>query len=139
MNNIHGRMRMSLELAEMCFFKGLLLDVGCADGFFQRVIGLKESVGVDVQKRKLERAIKNVPHGHFVLASATHLPFKKEIFDVVSFWEVLEHLPKGSEKSTIKEINRVLKIRASLLLSTPHKSFWGCLDAGWWFLNHLHY
>ena len=54
-------------------------------------------------------------------------------------WEVLEHLPKNTEKKAFQEINRVLKPRGSLYISTPNKTFWSCvLDPAWYF-GHRHY
>jgi len=97
---------------------GKLLDVGAATGFFveqaRRVgwdaIGVEPSdwaaayarneLGVDVQTGTLESK-----------------QFPDAAFDVVTLWEVIEHLP--DPRVTLAEIRRVLRPGGRLVLSTP--------------------
>jgi SAM-dependent methyltransferase len=97
---------------------GTLLDVGAATGFFVEqaraagwdAIGVEPSdwaaayarnqVGVDVRPGTLEE-----------------MQFPDGTFDVVTLWEVIEHLPDPSV--TLAEVRRVLKPGGRLVLSTP--------------------
>jgi SAM-dependent methyltransferase len=97
---------------------GTLLDVGAATGFFVEqakangwdAIGLEPSawaaeyarneVGVDVRTGTLESA--GLPDASF---------------DVVTLWEVIEHLPDPI--ATLAEVRRILRPNGRLILSTP--------------------
>jgi len=73
-------------------------------------------------------------------ASALALPIAAGSVDVVTFFDVLEHLPKGTERDATHEIRRVLKDGGTLLLSTPHRRPLGMVtDPAWWLTGHRHY
>lgn len=67
------------------------------------------------------------------------LPFKKNSFDIVAMWEVLEHLPKGEELFAFMEINRVLRKDGVLLLSTPYADYRARYLDPFWYFGHRHY
>lgn len=48
------------------------------------------------------------------------LPFKDSTFDMVSYCDVIEHLPQSMVEGSLQEIRRVLKPEGCLLLSTPN-------------------
>src|SRR5207248_3097982 len=76
----------------------------------------------------------------FVKASATDLPFSDETFDAVVMWEVLEHLPNGTEARAIAELSRVLRPGGRLFLSTPHATpATLATDPARWLIGHRHY
>lgn len=95
-----------------------ILELGCGDGErtelfyeFSRVIG------VDVVNRvSAERKNKFV----FVLADATRLPFKEEIFDGVVSFDVIEHVEE--DKKFVDEAFRVCKQGGKLIIGTPNRS-----------------
>lgn len=71
--------------------------------------------------------------GYFVVADATHLPFKAGSFSQVICSEVLEHLPE--DRPALCEIASVMKPRGSLILTFPHRrSYFACDDR---FVNHF--
>ena len=47
-------------------------------------------------------------------------PFKGNAFDVVTLFEVIEHIPVTSLKDVMKEIKRVLKEGGMLIVTTPN-------------------
>jgi ubiquinone/menaquinone biosynthesis C-methylase UbiE len=53
--------------------------------------------------------------GYFVVADATHLPFKADSFSQVICSEVLEHLPE--DRPALREIASVMKPGGSLILT----------------------
>lgn len=58
----------------------------------------------------------------FICGDATKLPFADELFDAVTMFDVLEHIP--DDAAAIAEAIRVLKPNGYLLISTPDKSIW---------------
>ena len=87
----------------------LVLDVGCANGLLVkefRKIGVL-CFGVDLY-----------PSGEgTVRGDARYLPFKNNVFDLVTAIEVLEHIKET--QLVISEIYRVLKPKGFVFMTTP--------------------
>jgi len=62
----------------------------------------------------------------FVVADATHLPFKPGSFPQVICSEVLEHLP--DDRAALRQIARVMKPGGSLILTFPHRRDYFAVD-----------
>ncbi|MBU4480560.1 class I SAM-dependent methyltransferase [Patescibacteria group bacterium] len=71
--------------------------------------------------------------GYFVVADATHLPFKAGSFSQVICSEVLEHLP--DDRPALREIASVMKPAGSLILTFPHRRSYFAGDDR--FVNHF--
>jgi len=71
--------------------------------------------------------------GYFVVADATHLPFKACSFSQVICSEVLEHLPE--DRPALREIASVMKPGGSLILTFPHRRSYFSGDDR--FVNHF--
>ena len=94
--------------------KGTVLDIGCADGMFSKVILDKSKaqklIGIDVLKTSIAWANKHWAKGgkmKFMVKDAHKLDFASSSFDAVVALEVLEHVHKPLE--VLKEVKRVLK------------------------------
>lgn len=105
-----------------------LLDIGCGYGSFvmlAREAGI-EAYGLDVaefdiayaKQRLAERLPELDPEQVYQLASGTSLPYADESFDVVTLWNVLEHVPDW--KSLLGEARRVLRPGGRLHLICPN-------------------
>ncbi len=119
-----------------------ILDIGAWTGPFEALIynEAKEITAVDVEEKALKVLKKNLPRVQTVKAFSHKLPFLNETFEVVTFWDVLEHIPIGYELASIIEINRVLRKGGYLFLATPSKNFWSNLmDPAYWLAGHRHY
>ena len=119
-----------------------LLDIGCWSGQFERlaVRSTKDIIGLDCNEEAILFARRLVKGPTFVVGSATKLSFKNESFDVVTFFDVLEHIPASTERVCLKEIHRVLKSGGYLLLCTPYKHLLSVLlDPSFWSQGHRHY
>lgn len=119
-----------------------VLDVGSWTGPFETLIyGLaKEITAVDVEEKALKVLKRNLPKVNCVKAQSHKLPFKSETFDVVTFWDVIEHIPVSSEPASLMEINRVLKKGGFLFLATVNKNLLSdFLDPAYWLAGHRHY
>ena len=94
----------------------------------------------DIEEKALKTLKKNLPKVRAVHCYSHKLPFKNNEFDVVTFWDVIEHIPIGYELATLWEINRVLKKDGYLFLATVAKNFWSdLLDPAYWLTGHRHY
>jgi SAM-dependent methyltransferase len=119
-----------------------LLDVGCSFGWFARHAidaGARTVVGLDVSVSSVAIATSTVPHASFAVGSALELPFDQESFDAVTFFDVLEHLPRGSEVRALQELRRVLRPRGTLALSTPNNQWFAKLSDPAFYFGHRHY
>lgn len=117
-----------------------VLDVGCNTGYgtvrFMPVAG--RVVGVDVSPGAIEAACERAPEGRpeFVLTSGHELPFPDETFDLVTSFQVLEHVPDPI--AYLREIARVTRSGGTVILATPNAAI--RLDPGMtpWNRFHLH-
>lgn len=123
----------------------VILDVGCWIGWYEKFMvekGCKFIVGIDLDRNALHRAKKSfsADQGEFVRASAHNLPFKPGGFDAVSMFDVLEHLPAGSDFDVLSEVNRVLNTNGLLIVSVPNNHFIiKLLDPAYFLIGHRHY
>ncbi len=93
------------------------VDVACGDGFIEQLA--PSTVGVEFSLHALQKAQKNGAT-HLVLASAEHLPFADNAFDVSMCSGSLEHF--ASPQGAIREMARVSKIQVLVVhrkLSIP--------------------
>lgn len=125
------------------FIKGkVVLDVGCWTGQFEQLAykSAKKMVGIDPKAEAIEFAKKYLPKVNFLVARADKLPFSNSYFDTILLLDVIEHLPKGSERMVLKEIIRVIKPGGTLIISTPNKHFLSILlDPAYFLIGHRHY
>jgi SAM-dependent methyltransferase len=75
---------------------GRLLDVGCATGLF--VAAARDAgwaaTGIDASAWAVARAAERCPQATFRQGLVDHLDFPAGSFDVVTLWDVLEHVPQ---------------------------------------------
>ncbi len=106
-----------------------VLDVGCGSGWISnRMMGRWQVAGVDYSLPALKYV--KAPR---VRAETQKLPFKDNSFDLVIACEVLEHLPDGMLKNTLKELARVAA--KYILITVPNSedlesTLWKCPACG---------
>lgn len=105
-----------------------VLDVGCADGTFTKVIskktGSENLVGIDVLKSSINYAKKIFAKNQkmsFKVADAHNLPFKESEFDAVFCLEALEHVIDPLR--VLQEIYRVLKSDGYAVVLVPSENW----------------
>lgn len=95
------------------------LDVGCASGYMISQIAKfypqAKYAGIDVYDKAINYARKTYPHINFKVASADKLPFKDNAYDLILFYETIEHVE--NPKECLLEIKRVLKKDGTLILT----------------------
>lgn len=116
-----------------------LLDVGCSSGWLApRVMnkGFQDYVGID---RVIVGSGQARGSTKFVEGSIFNLPFSDGSFDAACLFDVIEHIPRGSEELALREVGRVLGNGGRFYFSTPHASpIHTPLDPVW-VLGHRHY
>jgi len=101
---------------------GELLDIGCGEGLFlafaQKYYNV---VGIDIDQKAIHAAkeLYGVQRVYAMTLEEFRRHFPREKFDVVTMFEVLEHLedPVG----TIRDIKAILKPRGILVISVPNR------------------
>jgi len=101
-----------------------VLDLGSGEGYGSVILAdFAESVlGVDVDEAAINHAMDSYraqSRVSFLHVAPGRLPFNDEEFDVVTCFEVIEHLSNPEE--LLPEIARVLKKSGSLVISTPNR------------------
>lgn len=121
-----------------------ILDIGCGSGWIEEMLllrGAKKVTGIDVSDEVIKKAKrKKLKKTVYLKASAIDLPFRKNTFDTIVSFEVIEHIPTNTEQKMFDEIRRVLKPGGVFYVTTPHKNLIVQLfDPAWWFAGHRHY
>ena len=117
-----------------------VLDVGCNTGYgtVRFLPVARRVVGVDVSPGAIDAARRRASDGRpeFVLTSGFDLPFPDDSFDLVSSFQVLEHVP--DPLVYLREIARVTRPGGEVILATPNAAI--RLDPGMtpWNRFHVH-
>jgi len=114
------------------------LDIGCATGEFLDAImkkGAWKPFGIEPNNSaRLLCEQKNID----VFSDLIKANFPNHHFDVITLWDVLEHI--DNPKEILVEISRIIKIGGLLVIKTPDpysieakffKSYWSGLEAPW--------
>jgi len=96
---------------------GVALDIGGGKGYVAKLlneIGCK-TVGLDIKPSFVQQMVNaGLPA---VLADGGKLPFRSSTFDLVTCFEMLEHV--ANPEGVLEEISRVLRKKGLLVLTTP--------------------
>jgi len=92
-------------------YRGSLLDVGCGAGdlleafsFYRQDLNL---TGIDLSHKSIALAKKRSLKARFLVGDAQALPFKDDSFDIVTCFDVIEHVERP--EAVLGEIGRILK------------------------------
>jgi SAM-dependent methyltransferase len=100
-----------------------VLDVGCGEGYGATLLApfVNEYVGVDVAADAIEHAALRYGNdaARFICYDGRHLPFDDDTFDVVTSFQVIEHV--DDVQTYLDEIRRVLKPTGVFAATTPNR------------------
>jgi len=103
-----------------------VLDIGCGTGYGTAELAqsARATIGIDVSADAIAyaRAHYPLPNAGFVTASATALPFSPASFDLITAFEVIEHLESWHD--LLIEVRRLLHPNGAFLVSTPNKIYY---------------
>lgn len=93
-----------------------ILDVGCGDGYWTELFCVKSNkvTGMDII-----RSFRGNVHFEFVKGNAKKMPFADFSFDLITSFDVIEHLK--ADKEFLREAKRVLKNKGELVIGTPNR------------------
>ena len=138
-----GRLEACIRLAQKVGIKGKnILDVGCSYPWFIKYAidkGAKSVAGIEPNRKKVIQARKQVPRATIKVGYANKLNFPSRSFDLVTIFDVIEHVPKNTELEVFQEINRVLNRKGRLLISTPYDNWIANFADPAWYFGHRHY
>ena len=106
-----------------------ILDVGCGTGRNLELLAqFGEAIGAEPPGPGLDQVrAMGIGEDTIVAGTATELPFEDNSFDLVTAFDVLEHLDDDSEG--LKEIHRVLRPAGHFLLTVPaYRFLWSVHD-----------
>ncbi len=100
--------------------QGRLLDVGCGQGMFLLALDPArwERYGLEVMPVPYREAISRLGADRILAAELTRAGLPRERFDVITFWDVLEHLP--NPRAALEEAFRLLPSGGLVLLRLPN-------------------
>jgi SAM-dependent methyltransferase len=99
-----------------------VLDSGCGTGYGTNELAGEFVVGVDVAPEAIDYAKAHTGGASFLQSSAIALPFPAGAFDLVTTFEVIEHL--ASWRDLLSEARRVLAPCGVFLVSTPNRLYY---------------
>lgn len=96
-----------------------VLDVGCGPGtpVLDRISAVASATGVDFSREQLGLAASNVPDASLAQGDMTRLPVRDGVFDGVTAYHSLIHVPLDEHQTVVDEFARVLRPGGRVLLS----------------------
>jgi ubiquinone/menaquinone biosynthesis C-methylase UbiE len=101
-----------------------VLDLGCGTGYGTADLARVAStaLGVDLAPEAINYGVLHFPSARFLQCSANAVPFPPASFDLVTAFEVIEHL--SDWRTLLAEARRVLGTTGLLIVSTPNKRYY---------------
>jgi ubiquinone/menaquinone biosynthesis C-methylase UbiE len=105
-----------------------VLDVGCGTGYtcyYFSQFGKPANVnGLEIDRDLVDtmRKLNSDRTVSFDYYRGGSFPYKDQSFDVVTCFEVIEHVPSSEQKDILSEMSRVVKPDGVVIVSTPNKT-----------------
>ena len=110
------------QLAALLSKNLCVLDIGCGSGYGSQILGNAHSyLGVDISDEAIEECRQkfDAPNVSFRVADATDFDFGDQEFDLITCFEVLEHVEHPED--IILQAKRLLSANGIFVSSTPDK------------------
>jgi ubiquinone/menaquinone biosynthesis C-methylase UbiE len=99
-----------------------VLEIGGGQGGLTALLYPQAQItNIDLDPKYANAPCNQQEKVRFICGDATNLPFDNESFDVVTMFDVIEHVP--DHQKAISEALRVLKPKGFLLISTPNENW----------------
>lgn len=100
---------------------GKLLDIGCGLGFFVKKANdypKWQTFGYEISKTAADFAANKLKLANIFCGKAEEADFPKNYFDIITLWDVIEHIPHPDKMLTY--ISSILKDDGFLFIHTPN-------------------
>jgi ubiquinone/menaquinone biosynthesis C-methylase UbiE len=104
--------------------KGVVLDIGCGAGYGVNELSVvaQTIIGIDIWRDGIYYAHrKYMGNGNYLIASALNLPFRDSCFDLVTSFQVIEHIEGKDVNRLLTQVSRVLKDDGVFIVTTPNR------------------
>lgn len=141
---VSGRVLACLNLLKKYKLKNkTIVDIGSSFGWLEKeILAIEKSVkmvGVEPDGQAVKFSIENIKSAKFLVGDALDLPVKSGHADISTLFDVIEHVPVGTESQALNEVYRILKPKGLLFLTTPNATLsMNMLDMAFYF-GHRHY
>lgn len=110
------QVKLLLEFSSRIPSNGRILDVGCGNGAYSRILSKNfEVIGIDISEKQIEIAKQNAPKAKFICQDMTKVIFPDEYFDgIMAFYSII-HIPREEHKEVLRNFYRMLKINGIAL------------------------
>lgn len=106
--------------------EGSLLDVGCGDGVFAKLIsaatGSPKMYGIDISEMAVKEAVNNGVTAYCADPDEEKLPFEDNSFDLIYCGSLIEVVLNADQ--LILELKRLLKKDGVIILTNPNMGAW---------------
>jgi len=96
-----------------------VLDFGCGTGSNSFIFNSKDYLGVDVDEKKVDFAIKSYPKYSFKVITDNLLPANNNSFDYICIFATIHHIPDSIFQGCIEEFKRVLDHNGKIVMIEP--------------------
>jgi ubiquinone/menaquinone biosynthesis C-methylase UbiE len=103
-----------------------ILDLGCGIGDLTKYVGKLDYYGNDISIPNIgymSKKYKKMTNIKSILGNIKNLPYKNNVFDYVVCTEVIEHIAIKELLVVLKEIKRVSKNGAKVIITTPNLNY----------------
>lgn len=104
-----------------------ILDAGCGQGtpVLRHLHETATAVGLDFSREQLRLATENVSGGRLVQGDLTQVPVADGVFDAITAYHTLIHVPLDAHQTVITEFGRILRPGGRLLLTESPAAWTG--------------
>jgi ubiquinone/menaquinone biosynthesis C-methylase UbiE len=102
----------------------VVLDVGCGSGYGVNELSAvaQTVIGIDILRDRIVYCHSRYgDRASFIQASALNLPFRENQFDLVTSFQVIEHIDPRMVNLYLEEVKYVLKNAGVFIVSTPNR------------------
>lgn len=104
-----------------------VLELGCGIGtitsLVYKVVRKGKIVGVDISPKSIEYAKHRVPGAEFHVGDIVEFSRKELVYDFITLFDVLEHIPIELHKSLFSNIVSHMHTGAKLLINIPNPTY----------------
>lgn len=105
-----------------------LLDAGCGMGRFYPYVSESDYMGMDISEDNVRKAASVFNKTIFSVGNILQTDFKDDYFDALVSIEVIEHLTIDELSVFLKEVSRITKRGARIVITTPNLYYlWGII------------